>query len=57
MTEPVKWTQTMWRTWSGSWSVSFEWTGISLDVFAVMTGIPLVDLSIEYEPWLVRGED
>lgn len=56
MTEPIEWTQTMWRT-DGTWSVSLEWTGINLDVFSIITGIPLVDLSIEFEPWLVRGEN
>ena len=56
MTEGRGWTSVLLYGTSRPWSVSVEWTGISLDVFAIVTGIPLVDLSIEFEPWLVRGD-
>jgi hypothetical protein len=39
------------------WSIEFQWTGISLEVMSILTGIPLVDLSIEHEPHLVRGTE
>lgn len=33
-----------------------EFHEIRLEVVSALTGVPLVDLSIDYEPWLVRGD-
>lgn len=42
-----------------SWpSITIEWSGnLNLEVFAIISGIPLVDLSIAYEHHLVRGTE
>lgn len=57
MTEGRGWTSVLLYGTSRPWSVSVEWSGsLDLALFAVVTGIPLVDLSIEFEPWLVRGD-
>lgn len=40
----------------GPWHIEVTFEGIDLAAVAAYTGIPLVDLSIEYEPWLIRGD-
>lgn len=42
---------------TAGFSASVEFTDVSLEVVSAVSGIPLVDLSIDYEPWLVRGEE
>ena len=39
------------------WTVSIPFATIDLRVMSILTGIPLVDLSIDYEPHLVRGTE
>lgn len=41
----------------GHWTVDIEFQGIDLRAMAIICGIPLVDLSIDYEPHLVRGTE
>ena len=43
-------------TW-GRADLEIVLTGVRLEIVAIMTGIPLVDLSIDYEPHLIRGEN
>jgi hypothetical protein len=45
------------RLWTAGQTISLELTDVNLKWVSIATGIPLVDLSIDYEPWLVRGED
>ena len=39
------------------WTFAVTLTDVSLDVMAILCGIPLVDLSIEHEPHIIRGEN
>lgn len=41
----------------GPWDVEFEFGPVELEVIALWAGIPLADLSAEFEPHLVRGDE
>lgn len=44
-----------WKSVFTEVEVEVEVTDVSLEAVATMTGVPLVDLSLETEPHLVRG--